>query len=1155
MHASTCSTILNRKIGKYGLGFRSCYHVRALLHICTSLIWSRQITDHPHIWSTDSLVVFDPEHKFTDQGGLRISLHDGSLDLSDQLAAFSSCVAENTKDLDGTVFRLPLRIEETLDGLGPPVSPDMVHQLMRDFEDELRVVLLFLKHMSSVELRVVDDHGTQIVASARVQRGDSQLQPTEPRLRTAPCMVETTSANSTLIRSWLLFDYAADVQDVTAAVSTRLGSDARSVLQVQKLAPDMSLAFCLEESVDGQLFTYLPLPIRTSFPSHIHGLFALTPDRQHLSNADETGLPDRSHHKYVDARTQCWCNGLTMYVFRIKVTWNRVLFEHVLPKAWASALEFMSRHHPTVDIFTMWPPKQHAKAKGDLGYWAGLPAALVHAAENMPIWPLVRISDQLRTTLHVGTAGQKVSTPHHASLQDVLMAVLGDTDDINAILTVVGVSVVQAPRDIYEMVANAAKTMQPLTPRNVWSVLTVSFSLQHIFPYSSMHPTQRNQSALHTLSQDALYALLTYLVSDGSIQNVSDLPLFSTRTSTSVVVSRAGNGSKRMLLSQTDTLFSEIDGDAILIAGLPPGVSKLLLSQGPRHLNISVLGRQDVINYLRKISNRSSSLSAPADADWILRFWNWLPGSSMGPQILSDSAFNELRIIPCQGVAGSLRAADKVFARNANEELTSALLQLAFKVVVLDFPIHASKTLLQHGKLFSMSSLEALLSSFPRSSRVSLDQNLCDVLRRYVVSLMLTTTVNQRLAPSLRANVRHLPIFETVDPAQRASGYANVPSNYSIVVVPESAHLLPVVQQTSFVKALETVLVRNMDGPFEAQGKLLTKAELAQFSIRHLADQTPAFQLEFLSEMKNVQASMPRNVLQDLAQATFVRTSAGDLRAPAELLDPRCDIAASLYDHGSNILPSTADYVQKKIVDALRQLDLLQSKMTVNILRDCIQRISNGPQPIQARYKKACALLALISQHRYDCRNVTFDLTAAWLPTEAQTLSAPADSYDSYIHNRALFDRVAPAFAVEIPSSLRKVLRLEVPIPSKVIIAQFAHVLGTSGHERYERSLNILEELGAREVRGELSNSLISELKEVTTGHLWIPIKPKVSVDAAHAAFELPFAESSGLPLYAVPSMLASKPGVHSLLTRLGCCAQYVRRLCSFSLYIDGVSI
>ncbi|KAK0502390.1 hypothetical protein EDD18DRAFT_1048553, partial [Armillaria luteobubalina] len=63
----------------------------------------------------------------------------------------------------------------------------------------------------------------------------------------------------------------------------------------------------------GRLFTYLPLPIRTGFPCHVHGLFALTQSRQNLTNKTEIGIVRGSDDSVL-------------------IEWNQLLFEKYLPK-------------------------------------------------------------------------------------------------------------------------------------------------------------------------------------------------------------------------------------------------------------------------------------------------------------------------------------------------------------------------------------------------------------------------------------------------------------------------------------------------------------------------------------------------------------------------------------------------------------------------------------------------------------------------------------------------------------------------------------------------------------------------------------------------------------------------------------------------------
>ncbi|KAA1478275.1 ATPase domain of HSP90 chaperone/DNA topoisomerase II/histidine kinase, partial [Dentipellis sp. KUC8613] len=83
------------KIGKYGQGFRSCYHV----------------TDTPQILSGDHLVILDPQNQIHPDGGVRLNIADAAVKFQDQFSVFDCLVPEDQRGrfFNGTIFRLPLR--------------------------------------------------------------------------------------------------------------------------------------------------------------------------------------------------------------------------------------------------------------------------------------------------------------------------------------------------------------------------------------------------------------------------------------------------------------------------------------------------------------------------------------------------------------------------------------------------------------------------------------------------------------------------------------------------------------------------------------------------------------------------------------------------------------------------------------------------------------------------------------------------------------------------------------------------------------------------------------------------------------------------------------------------------------------------------------
>ena len=269
------------------------------------------MTDSPLILSGDRLAVFDPHHHFASSGGLSVDFTSGDTDFADQLAGFNSVSDIGRQSYNGTIIRLPLRNAHTakiseLDN--STIEPALIRQLMADFvRDEIAEALLFLTNVSTIELRVAGDAETTVLARATISPRSAEQHITDAAsakaVQRSITVVDHIGAEEPSTKQWLV-SYFTPTADISKVISDRLGYDVEERLARKKLRPDVALAFPLRVGSDsvmtsGRLFTYLPLPIPTHFPCHVHALFALTPDRQHLVNADETGLPDKSDYQYV----------------------------------------------------------------------------------------------------------------------------------------------------------------------------------------------------------------------------------------------------------------------------------------------------------------------------------------------------------------------------------------------------------------------------------------------------------------------------------------------------------------------------------------------------------------------------------------------------------------------------------------------------------------------------------------------------------------------------------------------------------------------------------------------------------------------------------------------------------------------------------------
>jgi hypothetical protein len=298
-----------RKIGKYGMGFRSCYHV----------------TDTPQILSGSDLGILDPQKSTIADGGGKYNFITNTSS-TDQLSGFDYFISPDAHNepFNGTVIRLPLRnrSSEIRDKL---VAPSEIRDLLVNFiATELNVVMLFLSHISSIEIHEIMADGKRCLAKAKVERdppsspqdnaSDSTSDSTislKPISKTYKCTVtiipESGDPTSTTWRT-LHAEYPLQISE--RLLQERLAYDPNSpllatTLASNKLLPHVGLAIPLlpqaAPRTSGRLYTYLPLPLYTGFPVHVHGLFALDQARHHL-RSEEDGINHHSSDRYGISR-------------------------------------------------------------------------------------------------------------------------------------------------------------------------------------------------------------------------------------------------------------------------------------------------------------------------------------------------------------------------------------------------------------------------------------------------------------------------------------------------------------------------------------------------------------------------------------------------------------------------------------------------------------------------------------------------------------------------------------------------------------------------------------------------------------------------------------------------------------------------------------
>jgi hypothetical protein len=232
---------------------------------------------------------------FTDTYGKRINLVQSFNTHTDQLSSFDWFLNHGWKDtaFEGTIIRCPLR-NITSKISAKIVRADEITQLFHDFiTEEIDISLLFLQNITSIEIHEVNEQGkstcvaTSIISrSASTACGDGN--------KTYKSTITKNSQGKVHEKVWCLLHCPFPQEEAVALLAKRQINNPSSTLKEHKLVPNVSLAVPLsittQAEMGGRLFTFLPLPLKTGFPAHIHALFALTQSRQHLRNSGETGI-------------------------------------------------------------------------------------------------------------------------------------------------------------------------------------------------------------------------------------------------------------------------------------------------------------------------------------------------------------------------------------------------------------------------------------------------------------------------------------------------------------------------------------------------------------------------------------------------------------------------------------------------------------------------------------------------------------------------------------------------------------------------------------------------------------------------------------------------------------------------------------------------
>ena len=262
------------KIGKFGVGFCSVYH----------------ITDVPSFVSREFLYIFDPNLEYLNdeisdplKPGKRLRFMDQMVKHSEQMNPYKGLFEfEAEQPFHGTIFRLPLRDKPS------EISSkcyNLKDKIVEDVQVEGPELLLFLSHLKSISFRKIDDSGTEMVLSVQKE------------------VVDILSCGTKIIRTCVHMNGMPHESDNHWLVAeTKTDKHISSVA----CALEKSEKHYFPKLTTGKMFCFLPLHLETGLPVHAIANFAVMNDRRgiHTCKSEESQfnldlLSDSIPHSYI----------------------------------------------------------------------------------------------------------------------------------------------------------------------------------------------------------------------------------------------------------------------------------------------------------------------------------------------------------------------------------------------------------------------------------------------------------------------------------------------------------------------------------------------------------------------------------------------------------------------------------------------------------------------------------------------------------------------------------------------------------------------------------------------------------------------------------------------------------------------------------------
>eukprot|EP00118_Oscarella_pearsei_P024381 m.305436 g.305436 ORF g.305436 m.305436 type:complete len:1260 (+) comp40861_c0_seq2:167-3946(+) len=836
------------KVGRFGIGFNSVYH----------------LTDLPSIVSGKIIGFFDPHEKYVYEGqsGRKYCFSDARK-YPDQFAPFNVLDCDLSASVyKGTLFRFPLRKQGQASDLSKSThSPDTIRQLFDSFKADAHLVPLFLKSVASIKLLEwrpgkaapevvfsvgVDDRTQSEVLAAR-KRLEASFTKNETQVEevfTAGITCQS-GLQAAITQQWLVLHHISRSHVQVAELSDEL-----------KQLPWVGLALPLppiteQASQLGRVFCFLPLPpsededSNTGLPVHVHGSFSVADNRRSL----KWPAADRRADK--------------------KATWNCLLLKHLIAPAYVSLILKGTSQLKPQDVYRAWPSPDAVRI-----HWMNhvIPGLLVGLVAARCFW--------------TPSDGGKWITGSEA----VVNQSSGLSSDKTAAFT--------------EMVALRKPVVQ--LPSNVLSCLKLKSINFYYKQFNSAFVRTVLKGSLHyqTLDRSAKLDLLRFTLKDGLYADMISLCLLplSDRSFTSFSHSSAYTSSIFIQSSECplalfpglEKKFLDTSLDSELCRALSSSQCCKVLQL--EHLQVyrvpellkQILPRGWVNGSRSPVSWSPRRLGQPTER-WIQSVWKWLfahPAyirSLIGCHLLPCS--NSTKMAQLVDLSNTIFARHDYSSARIVPDLALALENIGY-IVLQDCPSYISSSTELTKLFWAPDKVLACVAKLPVAA--SSFKNWSNLQSRQMVQLLYQVISSNPPNAQQKTALYHLPLFryyQSEDSVGLSTCNQFVPSSLK-TGLPIQTHLLatPELQEQTILNHASTM--------YETLSfvQVFQKAVFPKFGTYGDKHKTE-IAMYLLDNRYNLDAS----TRQQMASLEFVPVSTGILRKPAHLFEADSVLVGRLF--------------------------------------------------------------------------------------------------------------------------------------------------------------------------------------------------------------------------------------------------------------------